>query len=181
MNVRMIDAISFFEKGGFIDLQTGQYILPKNFKERMDRLRLGIDSSSAKQIALQNALGTILELSEYEAIEKDDGRYITAPPVIRPSGVHCAAAEKLGLSRDHLIAFGFRQNDCWNFFYPCKVDENLSGNIIAPEDEDASAHLDEYMRQHGLYPAYIKMCIAIRHDIMRDWLLKHGVEVCEQD
>lgn len=177
MNVRMVDAINFFDKGGFIDLQTGQYILPKYFRERFDHLILDNNLSFEKQLAWQEAFGTIVELSDYEYIERDSKRYISAPPVIRPSGIHCAAAKKLGLTREYLSTLGFTHNDCWDFFYPCKMDENLSCDILRTEDENASERLTEYMRQHDLYSNYIKTCIAVRHEIIRDWLMQRGIEV----
>lgn len=178
MKVRIIDAIDFFDKGGYIDLWTGKYILPECFSQRLGQLISQIPEENKERLnALKRSFGVVVSPEEYAEIKANNERYLSEHPIIRPLFLSCMAAKNLGVSYDQLRALGFAEDAFKNAFYLPEETTAFRENVFADAECNLVEVVAEYMRGINQYPAYVQEILSIRHQVISDWMDKHGLEV----
>ena len=177
MNIKMIDALNLFEDGGYFDCLSGNYFMSPQRSQMIinlvDRLR-GSKKETARINAIYDSYGKIANTLEYDRMRLMPDRYLSAP-IIRSTTVGYISAVSLGISPQVLEDLGFNQIEHQKYFYDAIDTLKIRTNGYPQQDVIILEKLDDYTEKCKIYHDYVKKNLEIRHDIIKDWLEKHGI------
>jgi len=172
MKIAWKDARQLFDFGGFIDLETGEYIFSK---WRYDSLR---------QLAMQFQdceVPSIFPVKDYTvddykrfACEKD--RYLriadfNSTAILREAALH------IGISEEQLSGMGFNNEDTNNIMFPVLEEAIFDHHILTCEDSlVVKNNLFEFVRSNHMYVRLMSEYSRLWKDLMKNWLTEHGID-----
>ena len=159
MKLKLIDALDVMGMGGYIDLQTMEYIHPQWYTRKFEKER-GLTSE------------------DYERFSKTPERYLK-PPLLRGTPLACMTALQMGVPRDKLVEMGFCKEDFGEIFCYDRPLEKEDAYECTDAERRARKALDNYMRSTGKYFAFLTKKSENTQAIVRKWFEEQGIELCE--
>ena len=157
MKLKLIDALDVLGMGGYIDLQTMEYIHPQWYTQKFEKER-----------GLTN--------EDYERFSKTPERYLK-PPLLRSTPLACLTALQMGVPRDKLMEMGFNKEECWEIFCSDRPVEKEDAYECTDAEISARKALDNYMRSTGKYLAFLTKKRENAQAIARKWFGEQGIEL----
>lgn len=153
MELKLIEAIDFFGMGGYIDMDSQQYLPPGSMSIGQELMP---NDDSVKLVSMHE--------------------YLVAP-VIRSTYISYMAARQLGVSHDLLVTLGFTVDQYQDAFYPLVNASSLRKDGYSDAEWAVIESVDDYMREIGQYKVYLGKKLELRHALIINWLSEHGVKV----
>lgn len=160
MKVKQIDAVDIFGSGGYIDLSSMRYIPQRWYWEMFP--------DSAPDMTDE----------KYRQIHNCKERYLTTPR-FNSTGITCAIALKLGVSRETLYQLGAKDDD--DFWKLIKDDKNFDGGTDDCSLTDEEWEFKKAVKRHlWSIRKYNTFCFEngkMVVEIATQWFNEHGIEV----
>ena len=159
MKLRLINALDVLGMGGYIDLQTMEYIHPQWYTQKSEKER-GLTSKDYRRFA---------EMPE---------RYLK-PPLLRSTPLACLTALQMGVPLDKLLEMGFNKEEYWEILCFDRPLEKDDAYERTDAERNARKALDDHMRSRGEYLAFLTKKSENAQAIARKWFERQGIELYE--
>lgn len=158
MVIKLLDAIDFFGRGGFLDTHTGTYIPPADY------------------LPMRKKVIPETTTPDYTIVKENPARFLEAP-VINQMAVDWHVALGLGIPVETLYLLGFSEEECRDCFFSVEDSRLLRTNGYNSKQWSAIHALIEYEGANGLASEAMEAETNYRQQLMRNWLQMHGISI----
>ena len=159
MELKLIDALDVLGMGGYIDLQSMEYIHPQWYNQEFE---------SEKGLTKE----------DYQRFAKTPERYLK-PPLVKSTTLACLTALQMGVSCDELAEMGFNKEEYWEILRFDRPLEKEDTYECTDAELNARKALDNYMRSIGKYQTFLMKKSEIFQTIAQKWFEEQGIELYE--